>query len=84
MEAQGVEVIIYTAPWCAPCKVLAAKLEAEGVTFRKVDAGSAEAQGLTLRALPTVEIRVGGKPAWAGFAPSAKSVIEALEEWGAR
>lgn len=60
-----VEILVFSAPWCAACKTLKNKLQMKGVGYEEIDVDDPENESLVvaykIRSLPTTIILKDGE-----------------------
>lgn len=60
-----VEILVFSAPWCAACKTLKNKLQMKGVGYEEIDVDDPENESLVVaykvRSLPTTIILKDGE-----------------------
>jgi len=88
IKTSDIEIILFTADWCSPCKSLKAQLKNMGLKkpMREewVDKNSSMAMSLGVKSIPTIMIyddKIGKEiDRLVGFQP--KKVNEFLHKWG--
>lgn len=60
-----VEILVFSAPWCAACKTLKNKLQMKGVVYEEIDVDDPENESLVVaykvRSLPTTIVLKDGE-----------------------
>lgn len=60
-----VEILVFSAPWCAACKTLKNKLQMKGVRYKEIDVDDPENESpvvaYKIRSLPTTIILKDGE-----------------------
>lgn len=79
-----VEILVFSAPWCAACKTLKNKLQMKGVVYEEIDVDDPENESLVVaykvRSLPTtIGLKEGDVVLSVAGAGAIRDVLELME-----